>query len=416
MSADDHLHDERSGADAAEGTAADRGLAETAGETPGGAPERLIPEGEYQPPEDVQDFLINIGPHHPGTHGVMRLVTRLDGERVAGLDVRIGYMHRSLEKIVENRSYHQVIAFTDRTADYLAAMHNDWVYCLAAEKLMGIAVPERAEYLRVIVGEMNRITSHLMSVGALGLDSGATTYFLWTFNAREKLVRLFEEICGARLTYVYLRLGGVMYDAPPGWTGRVRNAIREILDEFPSYRNLFHDNYIWHERSKGVSTLTPEEALRIGAQGPVLRSTGIRWDLRRDMPYSIYHRFEFDIPVGATGDVYDRTEVRFQEIVESAKIIHQAVEDMPEGPILATRVPRLPTPEPGEVYARLESPRGEIGCYLVSDGGMKPYRMKWRGASFHNVAMLPALSVGYTLSDLINIVGTIDPVMGDVDR
>lgn len=381
-----------------------------------GTPERLIPEGDYQAPEDVQDFLINIGPHHPGTHGVMRLVTRLDGERVAGLDVRIGYMHRSLEKIAENRSYHQVIAFTDRTADYLAAMHNDWVYCLAAEKLIGIAVPERAEYLRVIAGEMNRITSHLMSVGALGLDSGATTYFLWAFNAREKLVHLFEEICGARLTYVYLRLGGVMYDAPPGWTGRVRNAIREILDEFPSYRNLFHDNYIWHQRSKGVSSLTPEEAQRIGAQGPVLRSTGIGWDLRRDMPYSIYDRFEFDIPVGTTGDVYDRTEVRFQEIIESAKIIHQAIEDMPEGPILATRVARLPTPAPGEVYARLESPRGEIGCYLVSDGGMKPHRMKWRGASFHNVAMLPVLSVGYTLSDLINIVGTIDPVMGDVDR
>lgn len=391
--------------------------ADPAGDAPRAVtPERLVPEGEYQAPDDVQDFLINIGPHHPGTHGVMRLVTRLDGERVAGLDVRIGYMHRSLEKIAENRSYHQVIAFTDRTADYLAAMHNDWVYCLAAEKLIGIAVPERAEYLRVIVGEMNRVTSHLMSIGALGLDSGATTYFLWCFNAREKLIRLFEELCGARLTYVYLRLGGVVVEPPPGWTERVRHALREILDEFPSYRNLFHDNYIWHERSKGISALTAEEALRIGAQGPVLRSAGVRWDLRRDMPYSIYERFEFDVPIGTTGDVYDRTEVRFQEIIESAKIIQQAIEDMPAGPILAHRVPRLPAPEPGEAYARLESPRGEIGCYLVSDGSMKPYRMKWRGASFHNVAMLPALSVGYTLSDLVNIVGTIDPVMGDVDR
>jgi len=379
-------------------------------------PERAIPEGEYQPPDDIQDFLINIGPHHPGTHGVMRLVTRLDGEKVAGLDVRIGYMHRSLEKIVENRTYPQVIAFTDRTTDYLAAMHNDWVYCLAAERLLGIVVPERAEFLRVIVAEMNRITSHLMSIGALGLDSGAPTYFLWCFNARERLVRLFEDICGARLTYVYMRLGGVIYDAPPGWLERVRETVRGVIDEFPSYRDLFHDNYIWHERSKGVSTLSPEEALRLGAQGPILRSTGYRWDLRKNMPYSIYERFEFDIPVGITGDVYDRTEVRLAEIAESAKIIHQAIEGIPAGPILAARIPRVPSPAPGETYARLESPRGEIGCYLVSDGGMKPYRMKWRGASFHNVAMLPALSVGYTLSDLINIVGTIDPVMGDVDR
>ena len=379
-------------------------------------PERAVPEGEFQAIDDAQDFLINIGPQHPGTHGVMRLVTRLDGEKVAGLDVRIGYMHRSLEKIAENRTYPQVIAFTDRTPDYLGSMHNDWVYCLAAERLLGIAVPERAEYLRVIVGEMNRMASHLMSIGSLGLDTGAPTYFLWCFRARERLVQLFEEVCGARLTYVYLRLGGVIYDAPPGWFERVREAVRWVIDEFPSYRRLFNDNYIWHERSKGISTLTPNEALRLGAQGPVLRSTGYRWDLRKDMPYSIYDRFDFDVPVGATGDVYDRTEVRFAEIIESAKIIHQAIEDIPEGPILAGRIPRIPTPAPGEAYARMESPRGEIGCYLVSDGGPKPYRMKWRGASFHNVAMLPALSVGYTLSDLINIVGTIDPVMGDVDR
>lgn len=213
--------------------------------------ERLIPEeGRAELPEDVQDFLINVGPHHPGTHGVLRLVTRLDGERVVGLDVRIGYMHRSLEKIAENRSYPQIIAFTDRTADYLAAMHNDWVYCLAAEQLLDIAVPERAEYLRVIVGELNRISSHLMSIGALGLDSGSTTYFLWCFAARERIVQLLEELCGARLTYVYLRLGGVIYDATPDWLARADEVVHGVIEELPRYRALFHENYIWHLRSK----------------------------------------------------------------------------------------------------------------------------------------------------------------------
>ncbi len=379
-------------------------------------PERLVPEEALGEPGDVQDFLINVGPHHPGTHGVLRLVVHLDGERVVGLDPRIGYMHRSLEKIAENRSYHQIVAFTDRTVDYLAAMHNDWVYCLAAERLIGIEVPERAEYLRVITGEINRMASHFLSLGALGMDSGATTYFLWGFAARERLVRLLEDLTGARLTYVYLRLGGVIFDTPPGWLERVDEVVHGVVEELPRHRDLFFDNYIWHERSRGISVLTAEEAIRLGAQGPVLRAAGVKWDLRRDMPYSIYDRFDFEIPVGTRGDIYDRTEIRVREIVESARIIRQAVRDIPPGPILAPRVPRLPAPPPGEAYARLESPRGEIGCYLVSDGTIKPYRMKWRGASFHNVAMLPALSVSYTLSDLINIVGTLDPVMGDVDR
>jgi NADH-quinone oxidoreductase subunit D len=380
--------------------------------------ERLVPEEvyEYESRDDLQDFLINIGPHHPGTHGVLRVITRLDGEKVVGMDVRPGYMHRSLEKIAENRTYHQVVAFTDRTVDYLAAMHNDWVYCMAAEELLGVEVPERAEYLRIITGELNRITSHLLSLGALGLDSGATTYFLWAFAAREKIVSLFEELCGARLTYVFSRIGGVMFDAPQGWPERTAATVRELVDEFPRYRNLFHDNYIWHLRSKDISVLSREEAMRIGAQGPILRGSGIAWDLRKNMPYSIYDRFEFDVPVGVQGDVYDRTEVRYWEMIESAKIVQQALADLPGGPVLAKRIPRVPAPPPGEAYARLESPRGEIGCYLVSDGTHKPYRMKWRGASFHNVAMLPDLSIGYTLSDMINVLGTIDPVMGDVDR
>jgi NADH-quinone oxidoreductase subunit D len=380
-------------------------------------PERLVPEEALDADaEEVGDFLINIGPHHPGTHGVMRMVTRLDGEKVVGLDTRIGYMHRSLEKIAENRTYHQVVPFVDRTLDYITAMHSDWVYCMAAETLMGVVVPERADYLRVIVGEMNRITSHLLSLGALGLDTGATTYFLWCFAARERIIRLFEELCGARLTYVYIRIGGVAYDVPEGWVARARDTVHGVVDELPEYRSLFHENYIWEQRSRGISLLSPDDAVRIGAQGPILRAAGVRWDLRRDLPYSIYDRFEFAVPVGTTGDIYDRTEVRFQEIIESAKIVRQALDDLPDGPIMAPRIPRLPAPPPGEAYARLESPRGEIGCYLVSDGTIKPYRMKIRGASFHNVAYLPEISVGYTLSDLINIVGSVDPVMSDVDR
>ncbi len=380
-------------------------------------PERLVPEeGLDSEAEEVNDFLINIGPHHPGTHGVMRLVTRLDGEKVVGLDPRVGYMHRSLEKIVENRTYPQVVPFIDRTLDYITAMHSDWVYCMAAETLLGVTPPERAEYLRVIVGEMNRIASHLLSLGALGLDTGATTYFLWCFAARERIVKLFEELCGARLTYVYVRIGGVAYDAPPGWLERARDTVHGIVEELPDYHALFHGNYIWEQRSKGISLLSKEDAIRLGAQGPIIRAAGVKWDLRKDMPYSIYDRFDFDVPVGTTGDLYDRTEVRFQEIIESAKIARQALEDIPEGLYMAHRIPRLPAPPPGEAYARLESPRGEIGVYLVSDGGIKPYRMKVRSASFHNVAYLPQISIGYTLSDLINIVGTLDPVMSDVDR
>ncbi|GAB4250860.1 MAG: NADH-quinone oxidoreductase subunit NuoD [Thermoleophilia bacterium] len=380
-------------------------------------PERLVPdEGPAPELAGVQDFLINIGPHHPGTHGVMRMITRLDGEIVTGLDVRIGYMHRSLEKIAENRSYHQVVAFTDRTVDYLAAMHNDWCYVMAAEKLLGVEVPERAEYLRIITGELNRIASHLISLGALGLDTGAMTYFLWAFSGREKIVDQFEQLCGARLTYVYHRIGGVMYDPPEGWVERADAVVHSVVEELPRFRNLFHDNYIWHLRSKDISVLSAEDAKRINAQGPVLRASGVKWDLRKNLPYSIYDRFSFDVPVREEGDIYARTEIRFDEIIESAKIVRQALQDLPPGPILAHRIPRVPAPPPGEAYARLESPRGEIGCYLVSDGTHKPYRMKWRGASFHNVQILPDLSLGYTLSDLINVVGTIDPVMGDVDR
>jgi NADH-quinone oxidoreductase subunit D len=200
------------------------------------------------------------------------------------------------------------------------------------------------------------------------------------------------------------------------WLARVDAAVHGVVAELPEFRTLFHDNYIWHQRSKGISVLSAAEALRLGAQGPLLRAAGVAWDLRRDMPYSVYDRFEFSIPVGTTGDVYDRTEVRFLEIIESAKIIRQAIRGLPGGNVLAHRIPRVPAPPPGEAYARVESPRGELGCYLVSDGTHKPYRMKWRAPSFYNVSMLPDMAVGYTLSDLINILGTIDPVMGDVDK
>lgn len=367
-------------------------------------------------PPEVQDFLINVGPQHPATHGVLRLVTRLDGEEVVAVDPRIGYMHRSLEKMAEKRTYHQVVPFTDRTMDYVASMFNNWVYCGAAEKLLAVEVPERAEYLRVIVAEINRMASHLLSLGSIGIDTGATTYFVWCFAAREKLVTLLEDISGARLTYCYMRIGGVIYDAPEGWAEQVRSAVREVVEEVPRHRRLFHDNYLWKMRSRDIGVLGPEDAVNLGAGGPTLRGSGVDWDLRRDMPYSIYERFDFDVPLGSKGDVYDRMQCRLRELGESARIIEQALDGLPEGPVLNMSVPRLPAPEPGDAYMRIESPRGELGCYLVSDGSHFPFRMKIRAPSFVHLGMLPSLVPGHTLSDMVNILGSLDPVLGDSDR
>ena len=323
-------------------------------------------------PEDVQDFLINVGPHHPGTHGVLRLVTRLDGEKVVGLDVRIGYMHRSLEKIAENRSYHQIIAFTDRTADYLAAMHNDWVYCLAAEQLLGVDVPERAEYLRVIVGRDQPHHQPPALPGRPGAGHRRDHLLPVVLRRPGATGAASSRSCAAPGSPTSTSAsGGVALRRADGLGRRgPTTPCHGVVEELPEYPRPLPRQLHLAPALQGHQPLSRDEALRLGAQGPLLRAAGVAWDLRRDMPYSIYDRFEFDMPVGTTGDVYDRTEVRFHEIIESAKIVRQALDDIPGGTgAWPTRMPAAAgAPARAEAYARLESPRGEIGCYLVSDG------------------------------------------------
>ncbi len=360
--------------------------------------------------------MFNMGPIHPATHGVLRLVVETEGECVVGLTPYVGYMHRSLEKIAENRTYHQVVPFTDRTMDYACSIMNNWVYCMAAEKLLGIKVPERAEYIRVIVGELNRIASHLISLGSMGNDTGAVTFFLWTMVDRERILKLLESVTGARLTYCFMRIGGVARDLPEGFAEATRETLALLRADYQRFLDLFLNAHIWKKRSKGVGVLGSADAIRLGAAGPTLRGSNVQWDLRRDFSYSVYNKFDFTVPTGANGDCWDRMQVRFEEIEESARIIEQALEQIPDGPCIAEGVTRLPSPPPGEAYARVESPRGELGCFLVSDGSHKPYRMKIRPPAFYHIRLLPHLCQGVTLADLVIIIATIDPVMGECDR
>lgn len=362
------------------------------------------------------DMMFNMGPIHPATHGVLRLLVETEGERVVGLTPQVGYIHRSLEKIAENRTYHQVVPFTDRTMDYACSIMNNWVYCRAAEDLLGVTVPERAEYIRVIVGELNRIASHLIALGSMGNDVGATTFFLWCMVDRERILKLLESVTGARLTYCFMRIGGVARDLPENFAGEATDTIAQLRSNFTRYLDLFINSYIWMKRSKGIGVLGSADAVRLGAAGPVLRGSNVQWDLRKDFPYSVYNKFDFTIPTGDNGDSWNRIKVRFDELEQSARIIEQALQQIPEGPCIAEGVARLPAPPPGEAYARIESPRGELGCYLVSDGSHKPYRMKIRPPAFYHIRMLPQLCVGAMIADLVTIIATLDPVMGECDR
>lgn len=363
----------------------------------------------------VEELVVNVGPSHPSTHGVCRVIVHLDGEIVTKAEPVIGYLHRGIEKICENRTYNQIVPLTDRL-DYVGSMYANWAYCRAVERLAAIRVPERAEYLRVIVCEMQRIASHMMAIGSSAADTGAFTMFIYAFDERERLVELFEELCGARLTYNYVRPGGVSFDVPEGWTDTLRaftKAHRTALDEMDK---LFFGNVITRQRLKGVGVLSAEDAVGWGASGPVARGSGVNWDLRKHDTYSVYPRFDFDVPTGSNGDAYDRARVRLFECYESCRIIEQALEQMPEGRIKAEGVPRLIQPRPGEAYDHIESARGSLGVYIVSDGSPRPYRVKFRSPAFCNLALLPLLAEGHTLSDLVVVLGSLDPVFGEVDR
>lgn len=359
-------------------------------------------------------MLLNVGPQHPSTHGVFRLVVKIDGEIITEATPVIGYLHRGTEKLAENLQYTQIIPYTDRM-DYLSAMTNNYVICHAVETMMGIQVPERADFLRVMAMELGRIASHLVAWGTYILDLGATSPFIYAFRDREMIINMLNELSGARLTFNYMRVGGVKWDAPEGWVDGVREFVPYLREQLKGYHNLVSGNEIFLDRVKGVGVYSKEDAINYSLSGPNLRSTGVKWDLRKDEPYSIYDRFDFNVVTRDEGDCLARYHVRLEEIEESLKILEQACEQFPaEGEIMA-KVPKIIKAPKGEAFVRIESPRGEIGCYISSDGKKEPYRLKFRRPSFYNLQILPKLLVGENIANLIAILGAVDIVLGEVD-
>lgn len=364
----------------------------------------------------TEPIILNIGPQHPSTHGVFRMRVALDGEVVTDMEIVLGYLHRGIEKLSEGRTYTQNITLTDRM-DYLASITTNMAYVLSVEKLSDIQVPERAQYIRVIMAEMMRISSHLMAVGFFLNDCGAfQTPLLYMYREREKLLDLFEMTCGQRLTYNYMRPGGLSHDLAPEFLPALKRFVREMPGFLDEYDRLLAENEILLARTKGVGVLPKDMAINCSASGPVLRASGVAWDIRKADPYSLYERFSFDIPTAQEGDNYARYWVRMQEMRQSVKILEQAVQQLPEGSYIAQGVPLYIHPPPGEAYARIEAPKGELGFYLVSDGGVAPYRMKIRPPSFINLTALKDMIVGWKIADAIITFGSIDIVLGEVDR
>ncbi len=366
-------------------------------------------------------MILNMGPQHPSTHGVLRLELVVDGEIIVDVIPHIGYLHRCFEKHAEQMTnYQQVIPYTDRM-DYVAAMGNELAYVLAVEKLMGLEVPERVQYIRVIMAELQRIASHLLAIGTYGLDLGAFTPFLWCFREREKILDMFEITCGARLLYNYIWIGGVSHDLPSEFGKKLKDFLKTFPKALKEINDLLTFNKIFIDRTANVGVLPADVAINYGCSGPMLRGSGVKFDLRKNEPYLVYDRFEFDIPVGegkmgTVGDCWDRYYVRVREMEESLKIIEQAWEQIPSGDVHAA-IPKKVRPPQGEVYFRTENPRGEIGFYIISDGhSSSPFRVKARAPSFVNLSVLPEISRGYMIADLVAILGSVDIVLGEVDR
>jgi NADH-quinone oxidoreductase subunit D len=368
-----------------------------------------------QPMFDTDQLVLNMGPQHPSTHGVLRIVLRLDGERVVDADVVIGYLHRGIEKLSEARDYTQIVLLTDRM-DYLAAATNNIGYVETVEKMMGLEVPRRALYLRTLMSELQRIASHLVWLGTHAMDIGATTVFLYAFRERELILDLFEEHCGARLTYNSMRIGGLPQDIPVGWDKKVREFCKIQEEKIPEYETLLTHNRIWLERTRDIGVVSAADAIAIGLSGPPLRGSGVMRDIRKDEPYAAYKEFEFDIPVGTRGDTYDRYLVRLEEMYQSLRIIRQALDGLPEGPVIG-KVPRLIKPPAGETYHAIEAPKGELGYFIASDGkSLSPYRFRVRPPSFCNLQALRQMVRGHLVADVVAIIGTLDIVLGEVDR
>ncbi|MCE5285655.1 MAG: NADH-quinone oxidoreductase subunit D [Pelosinus sp.] len=361
----------------------------------------------------TQTYTLNMGPQHPSTHGVLQLELELDGEQVVKAIPYMGYLHRGIEKLAESRTYTQFIPYTDRL-DYVASMGNNLGYCQTVEKLIEIEIPERAEYLRIIMTELNRIASHLLFMSSLAIDLGATTGMIYGFRDRETVLDLFDMVCGARLTYNYIRIGGVADDIPPEFIP----ATQKFLGDFPKileeYHNLLTGNEILYYRLKNTGIINGKQALEVGLTGPCLRASGVDYDIRKVESYGIYDRFDFAVPLGENGDNWDRYIVRMEEMVESSKIIAQAIAQLPEGPFMA-KVPKVLKPPAGDVYHRIENPRGELGFYIVSDGTTKPYRTHVRRPSFINLQALDEVCKGLLIADVVAVLATLDPLMGEVD-
>lgn len=364
---------------------------------------------------DAEEMVLNMGPQHPSTHGVLRVLLKLDGETVIDLDCDIGYLHRGVEKICEHETYPMITPYFDRL-DYVAAVSNNLVYVETVEKLMGLEAPPRAQYLRVMLTELQRIASHLLWLGTHAMDIGALTVFLYAFREREEILKIFENFIGARLTAHAFRIGGLQWDVYPEFEAQVRS----FLDMFPArideYERLLSENRIWLARTVGIGVISGEEAVGMGLTGPPLRGSGVNYDVRKAAPYAAYADFDFDVPMGESGDTYDRYLVRMEEMRQSLRICHQALDRLPDGPVMAEKVPKVIKPPAGEIFHSIEGPKGEIGVYLVSDGTNKPYRLRVRPPCFVNLQSLKKLAVGHLVADVVAIIGTLDIVLGEVDR
>ena len=369
----------------------------------------------------TEELVINMGPQHPSTHGVLRVVIKTDGEVVTALQPHVGNLHRCAEKIGESLPYYQWLPYVDRM-DYLAAINNEHGACIAIERLGGLEVPERAEYVRIILAEVQRIISHLMAVGVYGLDVGAITPFLHTFRERERGLDLLDHIAGGRLLYHVIRLGGVKRDLTQDWIDECHAFLEQIERRLPEYNALMLDNHIFQERTCRIGVIDRKTAIAWGVTGPALRAAGVDWDCRRDAPYSIYDRFAFDVPVGVPdalpgvpGDCWRRHWVRVREIEQSVRIVRQALRELPPGSVQG-KVPKGFKPPKGEVYLRVENPRGELGYYIVSEGADRAWRLRVRGPSFSNIAAITQVGVGTLIADLVALMGSLDIVLGEVDR
>lgn len=363
---------------------------------------------------DSNEIVLNMGPQHPSTHGVLRVVLKLDGERVNGLECVLGYLHRGIEKIAESRTWAGFAPFVDRL-DYVAAPSNNLGYCLAVETLLNTEIPKRAQYLRVIVTELCRLASHQVWLGTHVLDIGAVTPLFYAFRDREEILKIFEKYCGARMTTHAFRLGGCRWDAYPGMEREVLQFCDVMGPRIDEYADLITGNRIWQQRTKGVGVLSKQDCLDYSITGPVARGSGIEWDIRKKIPYCSYGDFEFDIPTGTHGDTFDRYMVRLEEMRQSIRILRQAVQGLPEGPIIA-KLPKVLRAPAGEAYTAIEGPKGELGYFVVSDGTTQPYRVRVRPPSFINLQALEKMAKGSQVADVVAIIGTLDIILGEVDR